>query len=596
MGLGLKWGVGIAVALVLVVAAILALRQSPPASSSAVLRLVLPLTEDERPVQGGHLAISPDGTHIAIIGYRGGIGRIFLRSLDGMEAKEVPGTEGASYPYPVFSPDGRWLAFVARAKLKKVPISGGQPVIIGDAPSGRGIFWADDGTILHSPTSRGNGIFRVSENGGEPQAISTLDTKNGETSHRLPILLPGGKAILYTTYGAAYRDVKIVAQSLASGEKKVVVDGGSQPSFVSSGHLLYVQPSLPGTVLAATFDPVRLELTSTPVRVVDDVFTDREDVAEWAVSRDGQLVYAPGGLQGQERELVWADRMGNVQPLPFPLRAYEFPRLSPDGSKVLVSFAEIQTSLWILKLADTTLTRVTFEGNNAWPLWTPNGQRIVYVSLRNGAYTPFWKAADGSGKEERILPEQSSGQVETISPDGKVLLARCGPTGEPASEDVCTVALDGVANKTPLDLSPGIDRDTQFSPDGKWLAYTSNESGTDEIYVIPFPGRGERRQISFDGGREPRWAKNGRELFYRRANSMMSVEIRTDPAFSSGTPRELFGGPYDLTNTSTPNYDVSADGQRFLMIRRVSQKTPPLQLNFVLNWFEELKQKIPIEK
>jgi eukaryotic-like serine/threonine-protein kinase len=575
-----------------VLIAIIAVRRTSPPSPKAVARFVIPLTEEERPSQGSEVAISPDGTYIALLAVQDGVSRIYIRQVSEATTKVLSGTEGASHPF--FSPDGRWIGFFSQGKLNKIPLSGGAAIPICDAPSGRGAFWADDGTIVLSPEARNSGVFQVSENGGEARPITHLNIAAGETSHRMPILLPGNQVVLYTTYGSTYQDVKIVAQRLGSKEQKILVEGGSQPWYSSTGHLLYVQPKVPGSLIAVPFDIDRVELRGAPVPVAENIFTMREDSARWSVSRNGMLIYAPGGLQQPNLELVWVDRKGNMQSLPFPARRYQFPNLSPDGKKVVVAFADVQLSIWVLSLADFTMNRLTFEGNSFWPIWTPDGERIIYGSNRNEPYTPYWKAADGSGKEERVLPRGIGGVPYSWSPDGKYLLLTRGGSLTTGS-DIYLATMGSPPKLETFLATRGQDFDAQISPDGRWAAFSTDESGQFEVYVVSFPGASERRQISTGGGREPRWARNGRELFFRKGAQMMSVEITTQPTFSAATPTELFVRTLNLPDTGSPDYDVSPDGQRFLMLREAPHDLPPLQLNVVLNWFEELKERVPLQ-
>ena len=400
--------------------------------------------------------------------------------------------------------------------------------------------------------------------------------------------------MLFTAYGATYQDVQVIVQSLQTGERRVLIEGGSQARYAPSGHLLYVQPRIPGTLMAVPFDMERLELTGTPVPVVEDVGTIRGDTAGWSVSRLGTLGYLPGGLRSTERSLVWVNRKGEAEPLDLPPGPYEFPRLSPDGRQVVVKSALLQTSLWIYDLIDKTFNRLTFEGNDSWPLWTPDGKRVVYAPNRAEPWTLFWIPLDGSGKEEPFLGKELHSLPFSFSPDGTILAhAHSDPT---TAQDVWVLPLDGQQQPRPILQTPALEFDAQFSPDGRYLAYASNESGRNEVYVRPFPNLQEAKwQISTQGGREPKWAHSGDELFYRSGEGMMAVTITTQPIFRTGTPRLLFEDPYIRTRTpTTAHYDVSADGQRFLMVQEEAQQAEATQINVVLNWFEELKERVPV--
>jgi serine/threonine-protein kinase len=573
------------------------LKPPPPSAPRPTARFLLPIYSDVRLVPPDYsdvsIALSPDGTRLAFVGNDEARSHLYLQAIEGSETKALQGTIDATNPF--FSPDGQWLAFFADGKLKKIPTSGGTPVVLADAGSSRGGNWGDDGTIVFTPSARGVGVFQVSADGGTSRPITTLDPAKGETSHRQPELLPGGNAVLFTAYGATYQDVSIVAQSLKTGDRHVLVEGASLPHYSPTGHLLYVQPKLPGVVMAVAFDPVSLKVQGTPVPVLEDVLTNRGDSAQWTLSRSGMVAYAPGGLQQSESNLVWVDRKGVVAPVGTPLRRpYAFPRLSPDERRLVVALEGIQDNLWIYDFAAKTLNRLTFEGNNDWPLWTPDGKKVTYASNRSEPWQIFWRLADGSGKEERLLAKPGDQQPYSWSPDGKLLalLADAPSTGQ----DVWVLSLDGERRSQPFLQTAASEVDASFSPDGRWLAYASNESGRYEIYVQPFPGSGGKWQISTEGGREPRWSRNGRELFYRSGDKMMAVDVATQPAFQAAIARVLFQGPYESTTRVSPNYDVSADGQRFLMVQPSGQGPPVTQFNVVLNWFEELKQKVPVGK
>ena len=567
-------------------------RPSPDPETRSVSRLVVPLPSDVRVVTRElvPLVLSPDGNRLAFVGRQGGVNQLYLRSMESLETKALPGTEEASLPF--FSPNGQWIGFFAGRQMKKISVGGGAPVVLCDIASGRGGSWAENGSIVFTPQSRGAGLSRVSAEGGTPQPVTTLDSSKGETSHRYPHLLPGGEAVLFTAYGATYADVTIIGQWLETGEQRVLVEGGSQSYYSPTGHLIYVQPEMAGTVMAVPFDPERLELTGSPAPVVEGVASVRGDTAVWSVSRQGMLIYVPSGAERAEDRLVWVDREGEAEPLPLEPGPYRFPQLSPDGRQVVVGLEGPQSTLWIYDLVEDTFNRLTFEGNNSWPLWTPDGRRVAFASLRAGGWSLFWKAADGTGEEELLLAEA---RPRSFSPDGKALLfAHNDPT---TAQDVWVLTLDDERRAEPLLQTPAVEMDARFSPNGRFLAYASDESGQNEVYVRPFPNlEGGKWQISTEGGREPVWAHSGRELFYRSGEKMMIVDIRIQPAFRSGTPRQLFEGPYLRAPTPTmAHYDITSNDRRFLMVQEGVQEGEASQINVVLNWFEELKRLVPTE-
>jgi serine/threonine protein kinase/Tol biopolymer transport system component len=556
-------------------------------------RFLLPVSPDleknnVRQLLDSPMVLSPDGDYFVFTGQQDGKSQLYLGSIGETGTKTVQGSDGALWPF--FSPDSRWLAFFSHGKLRKVSISGGLPSVLCDAPSGRGGSWSEQGFIVFGPSARGTGIYEVSANGGAPKPITTLDVDKGETSHRLPEVLPGGDIVLYTAYGATYQDVSIVALSLKTNERKVLIEGASFPHYVSTGHIVYVQPKLPGVVMAVAFDPAGLRLSGTPVPILENVLTNRGDSAQWAISRSGMLLYEPGGLQEAANDLVWVDRKGNASPTGAPRsRSYTHPRISPDGHRIVVSMGGAQTALWIYDLIGKTFTRLTFEGNNGWPVWTPDGKHITYASNRSQPWTLFSKAADGSGKEESLAGTR--GNPYSWTPDGK-LLAYNGETSS-THQDILLLSLAEERKSQPFLKTPAEEMDAYFSPDGHWIAYVSNESGHDEVYVQTYPPSGGKWQISTEGGREPAWTGNGRELLYRNGDAMMAATITTEPVFQAAPPRTLFRGNFELASDVSRNYDIADDDQRLLMLQPSELQATPPQFNVVLNWFEELKRRVP---
>jgi Tol biopolymer transport system component len=345
--------------------------------------------------------------------------------------------------------------------------------------------------------------------------------------------------------------------------------------------------------VAVPFNPQRLEVTGTAVTVVESVSQSPAGAAQYDLSATGSLVYVPGGVQSAQRELVWVKRNGAEQPLAAPARLYISPRLSPDGQRIAVGIQDRGTQVWLYDVIRQTTTRLTFEGEtNSAPVWTPDGKRIAFQSNREGPLNIFWQPADGSGGVERLTTDESLQAPSSWSPDGQ-LLAFIG--GSPTTGAHIWVLRLGERNTQPFLRTPFNEAAPRFSPDGRWLAYVSNESGRYEIYVQPYPGPGGKRQVSIGGGTEPVWNPNGRELFYRSGVKMMSVDIATQPGFAAGNPRMLFEGLYQETSATSANYDVSRDGQRFLMLKPVEGTEAALtQINVVLNWSEELKRRVPL--
>ena len=528
---------------------------------------------------GSAVAISPDGAHLAYAATQGGTQQLYLRAMDSLEAKPIPGTEGATEPF--FSPDGQWLGFFAGNILKKVSVSGGAAVTLGPAGQARGASWDSQGTIAFA-SSGANTIRQVSDAGGAAQPLTHVE--KGDTAHRWPDYLPGGKAVLFAV-GANAANSQVAVQPVGSGERRELV-AGTQPRYAPSGHLVY---ALGGNLMAVPFDPQRLAVTAATVPVVENVAqSSTTGAAQYSFSATGSLLYVSGNIQANQPKLVWVSRNGTEQPLAAPAHAYDSPRISPDGKQVAVS-AEGQ--IWIYDLSRQTLTRLTFEGNaNNRPVWTPDGKRIAFYSDKEGPLNIFWQLADGSGGLERLTTSLHTNAPGSFSPDGQILAFH--EANPDTGNDLWVLRL-GDRKAQPFLRTRFSEATPRFSPDGRWLAYVSDESGRNEIYVQPYPGPGGKWQISTEGGTEPVWNRNGRELFYRSGSKMMAVDVTTQPSFAAGNPRMLFQGDYVPAANPVTNYDVSPDGQRFLMLKPVEQAAAPTQIVVVQNWFEELKQKVP---
>jgi eukaryotic-like serine/threonine-protein kinase len=566
------------------------LKPSPPQPISRVTIALPPGQQLAGLENGPAVALSPDGTHLVYVARLDRTQQLYLRAMDSLEFRPIPGTEEAVNPS--FSPDGQWVGFFAGGKLKKVSVSGGAAITLGDAVEPRGVSWGSQGMIAFGPTT-GGALTQVSEAGGAPQPLTHLE--KGENSHRWPEFLPGGKAVLFATGGTAniWNNAQVAVQSVGSGERRTLIQAGTYPRYSVSGHLVYAQL---GTLMAVPFDPQRLTATGAAVPVLESVLQSiTNGDAQYSISDTGSLVYLPGGVQSAQSRLVWVSRNGAEQPVAAPAHAYQTPRLSPDGRRVAMIIQEQEAQIWLYDLSRDTLTRSTFEGiNNVVPAWTPDGKRIAFASTKEGAQNLFWQLADGAGGLERLTTSEYTQVPMSWSPNGQFLaFLEVNPT---TGYDIWVLGM-GDHKAQPFLRTPFNESVPRFSPDGRWLAYISNESGRYEIYVQPYPGPGGKWQISTEGGTEPTWNPNGRELFYRSGGKMMAVDISTQSGFSAGKPRMLFEGQYLPTPFTNPNYDVSSDGQRFLMLKPVEQaQAGPTQINVVLNWFEELKQKVPTGK
>jgi serine/threonine protein kinase/Tol biopolymer transport system component len=566
------------------------LKPSPALPSQPVSRMVINLPPGQQLAgleNGPAVALSPDGTHLVYVATQGGTQQFYLRALDSLEAKPIPGTEGAVSPF--FSTDGQWLGFFADGKLMKVLVSGGAAVTLGDALLPRGASWGSQGMIAFSPTNI-SVLLQVPDAGGTPQPLTRLE--KGEGSHRWPEFLPGDKAVLFAAGPTAitFANSHVAVQSVGTGQRRNLVQGGMSPRYAPSGHLVYAQG---GNLMAVPFDPQGLAFTGAAVPVVEGVQQSPvSGAAQYSFSATGSLVYVSGGVQSAQSKLVWVNRNGVEQPVAAPAHTYMAPRLSPDGRRVAVAITEQESQTWLYDLSRETLTRFTFEGNyNPVSVWTPDGKRIAFESNKEGPPNLFWQLADGSGSQERLTTSEYVNAPMSWSPDGQLLaFIELNPT---TGFDIWVLKM-GDRKAQPFLRTRFNETAPRFSPDGRWLAYISDESSRFEIYVQPYPGPGGKWQISTEGGTEPVWNPNGRELFYRSGNKMMAVDIATQPSFVAGKPRMLFEGPYVPPPVPISNYDVSPDGQRFLMLKStVSTEAAATQINVVLNWFEELKRRVP---
>jgi serine/threonine-protein kinase len=542
-----------------------------PVAQGPVARFVLPI--ETGLVAPGELALSPNGAYLAYTSVRSGAHTLYLRDLaNPPEATAVATFEGANHPF--FSPDSQWLGFFADGQMKKVSVYGGAPVTLADAPHNRRATWDSQASIVFAPSGRA-GLFQVSANAGGATSITTPDADRLETSHAEPYWLPRSEAVVYVARGETGTESALLAVSLENGHSRVLLEGASDPRYMA-GHLLYRSQ---GTLMAVPFDVDRLEVTGVPIAVI-------EDVGAYSISSAGTLVYAPRAASNAARQLVWVNRQGAAERLEAPARRYERLRLSPDGRRVALDIdSESDGNIWIYDFAREALTQLTFEGRNLWPIWSHDGRRVIYGSNRVGTtWDIYSKAADGTAKEQALLVRPLLQIPHSLSKDGLLMaVGEWGPTQ-------FGISLYVMSNPQPR-VSFASGGSAALSPDGRWVAYTSSESGRFEIYVRPTTGADGKWMISADGGREPLWAPSGRELFYRHRDQVLAVDIETAPGLLHRKPRVLFEGPYTRSDLELDglSYDITPDGQRFLMLKDEAEPTTG-QLNLVLNWQEELRR------
>ena len=425
------------------------------------------------------------------------------------------------------------------------------------------------------------GLYRVPAAGGELEVLTTLD--DDESAHRWPEILPSGEAVLFTVVRSA-GDMEIALLHLKSGERRLLLLRGSYPRYSPTGHIVY---GADGVLMAVAFDLDRLEVIGNPVTVVEGVLMKASGASHFGFTTDGTLVYVAGSI-GLPRSLVWVDRQGKQEPLALDAAAYSNARVSPDGERVALDIAG--QDVWIYDITRDTLTQLTFDAtSDRRPLWTPDGEAVIFASNREGPGL-FRKAADGTGEVERIATTSASVWPFNISPDGTVVIF--GETHRDTKDDLYTVDVDGRTPPEPLLITPDDEEHAVISPDGRWLAYTSDESGPEEIYVRPFPDvSGGKWRISTDGGREPQWGPNGRELLYRLGTTIMTARIETEPAFVNFSPQALVEA-----SAQGFTHDLAPDGQRFLMLKEsapADDSTALNQLILVQNWFSELERLVP---
>jgi serine/threonine-protein kinase len=544
------------------------------------------------------MAVSPNGRLVVFSGMRGPVTQLFRRELDHADAVPIPGTENAVAPF--LSPDATWVGFVADNKLRKVPLAGGPSVVICDVPGNSwGASWGEDGTIVFASNA---GIARVSSDGGTATTISTPDGSKGEQRHLLPQWLPGEKALLFTVKGSDDWDTaNIVVQPLDGGERRVLIQGASDARYVNTGHLVYMKS---GTLTAAPFDVRSRRLTGPAVPLIENVMHgvnagnggDETGAGQFAVSASGTLLYVAGGIGPTRKDTMeWVDRKGNAQPLAdVPAGPYLGPRLSPDGRKIVVNVRHPTnrlTDVWIYDVLRGAPTRLTFNGGGQ-PLWSPDGKRIVYGTGGLSAIN-----ADGGGKPEPVTVSDTNQIPSSWASTNMIAFLQRTQNG---TNGIWVLPMAGERKPTLFGESPFTLWHPEFSPDGRWIAYVSNEVGSPEVYVRPYPGPGEKIRISTTGGSEPIWTANGRELLYRSGTlehqQFFSAAIRSLSPFQADAPRLLFEakfGEYEST-APTRSWDVSADGQRFLLLRPVPSTDKPVTvMHVVLSWTDELKRLVP---
>jgi Tol biopolymer transport system component len=523
--------------------------------------------------------------------------RLYLRKMDQSDAKPIAGTEGGINPF--LSPDSRSVGFWADGKLKKIPVDGGVATEICTASSIYGASWGRDNSVVFAD-GYNLGLSRVSAEGGKPETLTKPDPAREESSHGLPAWLPDGKAILFTMMRSFYdRQPRVAVLRMDTREHRILLENAADAKYVPTGHLVFLRQ---GALMAVRFDPVRLEVVGQPVALVENVmqaFSLRiglnTGAGQFGVSETGCLLYAAGGVVPDlKNSLVWVDYKGTEQPvmdLQYPFWA---PRLSPDGRKIAYATYGSERQIWVYDLSTGTNSRLTDAGWAEFPIWTPDNKRILFSWLKSGVPNLFWQPCDGSSPMERLTTSEYMQEAGSWSPDGKT--AALVEIHQDTGEDIAVLDV-GSGRVTPFLNSPFDEQFPEISPDGRWIAYTSDESKRNEVYVQPFPGPGMKYPVSAEGGDQPLWARDSKQLFYRWEDQVWVVDVRTNGGFATGKPRLVFERPGYYSSGPIRSYDMSLDSQRFLMIKLDQRKpTPVTEMILVQNWLEELKRLVPTGK
>jgi serine/threonine-protein kinase len=555
-------------------------------SAPPPVRFVLAVPNDQRfeLSLARPFAISSDGRRIVYAALKDGGRTLVSRAVDELESHPIAGTEGAATP--AISPDGRWIAFRVAGTVRKVPIGGGPSSVLTSLTFAdrRGLAWlSNDELVVPAPTKGGaTSLWRLSAAGGPLRPFTKIDSSANEASQAMPVPIPDLGLVLYSSFpsGLSVTNGRIAVARIADGRTTILDVAGSNAIGIAFGHLLYVRED--GAIMAVPFDPKAIRVTGDPIPLLQGV---RRAGDRTALSASGTLVYMAGGGMGQ---IVRVDERGVATPLIADKGSYAHPRFSPDGRRLAVDVVSAGgVDIWTYDVASGTSTRLTSARDNDRPEWTPDGKRVLYLSSQDAAtYSVWWQPADGSTAAEELYRGTRTVREATLLNDGRTLVVRLDTPDN--QRDINIVSLAKPAEPAPLVTTAADELMPRVSPDGKWLAYQSNESGQYEIYVRPFPGGGSRTTVSNAGGTEPLWSRDGCRLFYRNGSQLVAAGCSTSPSFAVTSREILFSGNFDL-HAFHPNYDVAPDGHHFAMI---SSGNAEPQVVVVANWLEELRQRL----
>ena len=553
-----------------------------------VMRFTIELP-DEAPAfleLGASLAIARDGSQFVYVARTARGSQLYWRRMDDAVARPIPGTEGAEFPF--FSPDQSWIGFfsisgqagarLAGSSLKKLPLTGGVPVTITETPAFvAGATWEDDGTIFIG----GPRLLRVPASGGTLEPITT--PAKGIVAYANPQAL--GSALLFTIRPdnvTTFDDARIAIQRFDEQTPRVVIEGGGYAHYAPSGHLVYARG---GAIWAAPFDASRLTVTGQPAQIVEGgMFDTMSARANFALSQNGTLIYARGGPVSHDYTLQWIDRHGRIEPVVTSHRYYRQPSFSADGTRVIMGIGAANDDIWLYDLARGGFARLTFAGgDNRDPIWACDDAHVIFAARRSGPENLFMRSADGTGAEERLSESPFVQSPGSCTHDGVLAFTEYRPT---TRGDIFTISIAGDRSPKPVLTTPFDEHSPHFSPDGRSIAYVSDETGVPEVYVQMFPGPGRKRQVSIGGGTAPSWRRDGRELVYRDGLRLIAVPVATTPVLTVGQPKELLRLPARTTEVA-----MAPDGQRFMVVQRESPDLVASKLEVVLNWFDELRTK-----
>ncbi len=550
------------------------------------------------------LAVSADGRFLVYSATREGPGSqsapsLYLRKLDELEARPVKGTEGGLCPF--LSPRGDWIGFWAGGKLRKVPSEGGIPSDLCDVPRPFGFSWGDDDRIVFS-RDRGTGLMRIPAAGGAPEVLTVPDRSRQEYAHYLPHVLPGSRGVLFTIKRHPWdAEPRLAVLDLGSGQWRVLLENAADGRYAATGHAVFMRQ---GTLMAVPFDAGRMAITGPAVPVAAGIeqtlntTTSYDDTGagQFDLSASGSLVYVPGGIEpDQKNTLVWVDAEGREEPIVAFKAPFFSTRVSPDGKRIAYTLLGMESHVWIHDLDLGTATKLTPEGMAQWALWTKDGERLIFDWLETGVPNLYWQDAAGGSPKERLIESEFYHWPGSLSPDGNILAF----VEERQETDRDILFLDLRDRRTtPFLNSRFYEGYPAFSPDGRWIAYATDESGQMEVYVQTLSGRPRKWRVSHEGGRSPLWSPDGRRLYYRSGplgSRIWAVDIEAGPDLSASRPRQILSLERYAVGSPIGTWDISRDGRRFLMVKLGGRPVKPVtEIILVQNWFEELLQLVSV--